>query len=380
MLNRVLYGFAVRGFCRRPPGKRTVRIALDAMGTDAPPDVEVKGAVNASLKSDIEIVLVGHEEKLREKLATYPRMGNIQVCHAPEVVAPNEQPVMAVRQKKQSSLLVAMRMVKQGEAQAVISAGNTGAVMVAARTVLGPIPGVARPAISQTLPTLNGRVVLLDLGANVDCSARQLCQFAEMGIAYSRYALGVENPRVALLNIGEENLKGGAISREAYATLSKAAHLNFVGNVEPRAMTEGKADVVVCDGFIGNLFLKTTEAVASFMGKMIREQFESTSMSKIGAVLARKALLHMKQKVDPNEYPGAPLLGINGTVVILHGSCSPRGVENAILGTRVAVEGNLIEHIRENILRLRAVETENCAVSGCCAPLGIAVGAETVQQ
>ena len=150
--------------------------------------------------------------------------------------------------------------------------------------------------------------------------------------------------------------------------MSKVAHLNFVGNVEPRAMTEGKADVVVCDGFIGNLFLKTTEAVASFMGKMIREQFESTSMSKIGAVLARKALLHMKQKVDPNEYPGAPLLGINGTVVILHGSCSPRGVENAILGTRVAVEGNLIEHIRENILKLRTVETENCSGSGACTP------------
>lgn len=369
---------ALSACCSRPPGKCTVRIALDAMGTDAPPDVEVEGAVSASLKSDIEIVLVGDEETLRKKLAAYPKMGNVQIRHAPQVVGSHEQPVMAVRQKKQSSLLVAMRMVKEGEAEAVISAGNTGAVMVASRTVLGPIPGVARPAISQTLPTLQGRVVLLDLGANVDCSARQLCQFAEMGIAYSRYALGVDNPRVALLNIGEENLKGGAISREAYATLSKATHLNFVGNVEPRAMTEGKADVVVCDGFIGNLFLKTTEAVASFMGKMIREQFESTSMSKIGAVLARKALLHMKQKVDPNEYPGAPLLGINGTVVILHGSCSPRGVENAILGTRIAVEGNLIEHIRENILKLRAVEAESAGENGTCPPLETPADAEAV--
>jgi len=362
-----------------------VRIAVDAMGTDAPPDVEVEGAVHASLNSDVEIVLVGDETLLRDKLAAYPKTGYIEVRHAPEVIGSHEQPVMAVRHKKQSSLLVAMRMVKQGEAQAVISAGNTGAVMVAARTVLGPIPGVSRPAISQTLPTLEGRAVLLDLGANVDCSARQLCQFAEMGIAYSRYALGVDNPRVALLNIGEENLKGGAIAREAYSILSKATHLNFVGNVEPRAMTEGKADVVVCDGFIGNLFLKTTEAVGFFMGKMIRETFESTSMSKLGAVLARKALYQMKKKVDPNEYPGAPLLGINGTVIILHGSCAPKAVENAINGARTAIETNLIEHIRENIRKLRAVESSATGVCDCAdlpeapfAPQTVAAEAEAV--
>ncbi len=334
-----------------------MRIALDAMGSDAAPDIEVEGAVQASLNSDVEIVLVGDEDLLREKLSAHAKMGNIQVEHAPEVIGAHESPVMAVRKKRQSSLSVAMRMVKEGVAQAIISAGNTGAVMVAARIILGPIPGVLRPAVSQTLPNLTGKAVVLDLGANVDCSARQLCQFAEMGIAYSRYALGVENPRVALLNIGEENLKGGAIAREAHAILSRAKHLNFVGNVEPRAMTEGKADVVVCDGFIGNLFLKTTEAVGYFMGKLIRETFESTSMSKIGAVLARKALMQMKQTVDPNEYPGAPLLGINGTVTILHGSCSAKGVENAIVGTRIAVENNLIDHIRENIRLLRPVET-----------------------
>jgi len=347
----------LRRLCRLP-GNTAVRIAVDAMGTDAPPDVEVEGAVQASLSSDVEVVLVGDEALLREKLSSLPKMGNIQVRHAPERIGPHEQPVLAVRKKKQSSLLVAMRMVKEGEAQAVISAGNTGAVMVAARILLGTIPGVSRPAVSQTLPNLTGKAVVLDLGANVDCSARQLCQFAEMGVAYSRYALGVQHPRVALLNIGEENLKGGAIAREAHATLSQAKHLNFIGNVEPRAMTEGRADVVVCDGFVGNLFLKTTEAVAYFMGKLIRETFESTSMSKLGAVLARKALLQMKHTVDPNEYPGAPLLGINGTVIILHGSCTAKGVENAILGTRAAVENNLIDHIRENIRLLRNVETE----------------------
>ena len=338
------------------PGKCAMRIAVDAMGSDNPPDVEVEGAVHASLNSDIEIVLVGDETLLEEKLGAYAKKGNITIRHAPEVISSKEQPVVAVRTKKQSSLIVAMRMVKEGEAQAVISAGNTGAVMVAARTILGPIPGVARPAISQTLPTLQGQVVMLDLGANVDCTARQLCQFAEMGIAYSHYTLGVENPRVALLNIGEENLKGGAIAREAYNTLSKTAHVNFVGNVEPHALAEGKADVVVCDGFAGNLFLKTSEAVAFCIKKLLRETFESSSMSKFGAVLARKALLQMKQKMDPNEYPGAPLLGICKTVIILHGSCTARGVENAILGTHTAIENNLIDHIRESIVKLRRAE------------------------
>lgn len=342
-----------------------MRIAVDTMGTDAAPDVEIEGAVQASLQSDVEIILVGDETLLREKLSAYSKMGAIEVRHAPETILSHEQPVMAVRHKKQSSLLVAMRMVKQGEADAVISAGNTGAVMVAARTILGPIPGVSRPAITQMLPTLQGRVVLLDLGANVDCSARQLCQFAEMGVAYSRYGLGVDNPRVALLNIGEENQKGGCIAREAHATLSKSPHLNFVGNVEPRAMTEGKADVVVCDGFIGNLFLKTTEAIASFMSQLIRETFESTSMSKLGAVLARKALLQMKQKMDPNEYPGAPLLGVDGMVVILHGSCASKAVENAIIGARAAIETDLIGHIHENIQSLRASNGNgNSSVNG----------------
>jgi len=323
------------------------------MGSDHAPDVEVEGAVHASLNSDIEIILVGDEAQIEEKLAAYPKKGNITIQHAPQVIGMHEQPVLAVRQKKQSSLLVAMRLVKGGEAQGVVSAGNTGAVMVAARTILGSIHGVARSAISQAFPAMTGDVVLLDLGANVDCTTRQLCEFAEMGVAYSRYALGVEEPRVALLNIGEEGGKGGAVAREVYHNLSAAKHVNFVGNVEPRTLYEGKADVVVCDGFIGNLFLKTSEAAAYFMGKMLREYFESSSMSKIGAVLARKALSQLRHRVDPNEQPGAPLLGINGTVIVQHGSCFPRGIENAVYGARVAIENNLNEHIHNNIMKLR---------------------------
>lgn len=336
-----------------------MRIVLDAMGSDNAPDVEVEGAVHASLNSDVEIILVGDEALLEEKLKAFSKKGSITIRHAAEVIGMDDSPVLAVRQKKQSSLLVAMRLVKEGEAQGLVSAGNTGAVMVAARTILGSIPGVARSAISQAMPTMHGDVVLLDLGANVDCTTRQLCEFAEMGVAYSRYALGVEEPRVALLNIGEEGGKGGAVAREVYNTLSAATHVNFVGNVEPRTFYEGKADVVVCDGFVGNLFLKTSEAAAYFMGKMLREYFESSSMSKIGAVLSRKALSQMRHRVDPNEQPGAPLLGINGTVIIQHGSCLPRGIENAIYGARVAIENNLNVHIRNNIIKLREVSMAN---------------------
>lgn len=333
-----------------------MRIALDAMGTDNAPDAEIEGAVKAAQQNDLEVILVGDQALLEEKLAAFPKRGNIEIHHAPQVIGPHEQPVMAVRTKRQSSLVSAMRLVKEGQAQAAISAGNSGAVMVSARTVIGAIRGVARSAITQTLPTAEGQVVVLDLGANVDCSARHLCDFAEMGIAYSHYALGVENPRVALLNIGEEGGKGGAVAREAYHNLMLAPHVNFVGNVEPKAMVEGKADVVVCDGFVGNLFLKTSEAAGALLGRMLREYFESSNMSKIGAVLARKALQQMKQKMDPNEYWGAPLLGVNGLAVILHGATSPRGIESALLGTRVAAENHLIEHIRDNIAALRLRE------------------------
>jgi len=333
-----------------------MRIALDAMGSDGAPDVEVEGAVKASLETDTEILLVGPEPVLEKHLEKYPKRGNIRVVHASDMIGMHEQPVVAVRTKKDSSLLVALRLLKEGMADAVVSAGNTGAVMVGSRTVLGPIRGVARSAICQTLPTLTGRVVILDLGANVDCSVRHLCEFAEMGIAYSHYAFGVENPRVGLLNIGEEAAKGTQVAKDAHRILSQTSNINFVGNVEPKAMYNGDADVVVCDGFIGNIILKTSEAVAGVMAKMMRNALESSNMSKLGAVLARKALYDLKKTVDPNEYPGAPLLGVNGTVMILHGSSTPIGIANGIHGGRTAFETRLNDHIRENIDKLRSAE------------------------
>lgn len=335
-----------------------MRIAVDAYGSDGAPDVEVEGAVQASLDCDSEILLVGDGAVLEEKLAAYPKRGKITVVHASERIGMDDSPVMAVRSKKDSSLMVALRQVKEGRADAVVSAGNTGAVMVGSRVVLGPIRGVARSAISQCLPTAKGRVVVLDLGANVDCTARHLCEFAEMGVAYSHYALGVEQPRVALLNIGEETAKGGQIAKDVHRRLKAAPHLNFVGNIEPKAMFDGNADVIVCDGFIGNLILKTSEAVAGLVANLVREEFESSSVNKIAAMLARKSLLELKKKIDPNEYGGAPLLGINGIVIIIHGSSKPLGVANAIHGARTALENRLNAHIAENIEALRKVERE----------------------
>ncbi|MBI2426016.1 MAG: phosphate acyltransferase PlsX [Candidatus Hydrogenedentes bacterium] len=333
-----------------------MRIAIDAMGSDNAPGVEIEGAVRASLESDMEVILVGDEAALSEKLKAFPKHGSISIVHASEVITMEDSPVLAVRKKKDSSLLVAMRLVKEGRADGIVSAGNTGAVMVAARTVLGPIRGVARSAICQTLPTLKGPVAILDLGANVDCTARHLCEFAEMGIAYSQYTLGVDNPRVGLLNIGEEDAKGTQVAKEVHRNLRAAPHVNFIGNVEPRAMYNGVADVVICDGFIGNLILKTSEAVAGLMAQLMRQKFESSSASKLGAVLARKALTELKKIVDPNESPGAPLLGVNGTVIIIHGSSNSSGVAHAVLGARVAIANRLNEHIAENIEELRAVE------------------------
>lgn len=334
-----------------------MRIAVDAMGSDGAPDVEVEGAVRASFNSDIELILVGDEAVLTPKLEAFAKRGNIRIIHASQAIGMNESPIVAVRKKKDSSMSVALRLVKNNEADAVVTAGNTGAVITSARVVLGRVRGVTRVAICQTLPTLRGCVVVLDLGANVDCTARHLCEFAEMGTAYSRYSLGVDSPTVGLLNIGEEDVKGGQVSKEVNSRLKETPHVNFVGNVEPSGLFKGEVDVVVCDGFTGNLVLKTSEAVAVFVSELMREKFESSSMNKLAARLASKSLREIKEKVDPNEHFGAPLLGVDGIVTILHGSSSPTGLSNAIEGARVSLQNNLLYHIRENIQELRGIES-----------------------
>jgi len=328
------------------------------MGSDNAPLPEVAGAVAASTHEAIdEIILVGDQPGLESILAEqYPGGKKIRVVHASEVITTHDSPAVAVRQKKDASLLVALRMVKQGEADGIVSAGNTGAVHVGARTVLGPIRSVARSAICQMMPTRKNPAVLLDLGANVDCTARHLCDFAEMGMLYSKLMLNVKSPRVGLLNIGEEQVKGNEVAKAVHAKLQAARQINFVGNIEPRALFSGDADVVVCDGFVGNMILKTSEAVASFMAFLVKRELKSTWTSMLGAALASGAFRRLKKTVDPDEYPGAPLLGVNGVVVICHGSCTSQGIASAITGAYRAVDCDLTECIRAGIEEFRKEE------------------------
>jgi len=335
-----------------------MRIVLDAMGSDNAPEPEIRGAVEASLESEAEFILVGNEPLLQEHLARFPKRGAISTVHASERVLMDDAPMAAVRQKKDSSMLVGLRLVKDGEAVGFLSAGNTGAVMLGARVVLGPIRGVARSAITQVLPTKENPVVVLDLGANVDCTADHLCQFAEMGYVYSQTHMGIENPRVGLLNIGEEQIKGNETAKQVHRRLSELPHIHFIGNIEPKAMMSGKADVVVCDGFVGNLLLKSCEATADLVKTLVERELRATLTSKLGALLSLGAFSRLRQKVDPNLQPGAPLLGVNGIVVIAHGSCTHEGIKNALLGIEAEAELGLNDQIRESIENLRAAESQ----------------------
>jgi glycerol-3-phosphate acyltransferase PlsX len=282
----------------------------------------------------------------------------------------NEQPMVAVRKKKDASLLVAIRLVKSGDADAVVSAGNTGAVMLAARTILRPIPGVARSAIAQLLPTIKTPTLLLDLGANVDCTARHLCDFAEMGVVYMQQVRGIESPSVGLLNIGEEQAKGNELAKTVHRNLTAAPHINFIGNVEPRALYDGVADVVVCDGFVGNVVLKASEGAGRFLRDLLNRELRATWLSKLGALLSLGAYRRLQKTVDPNEYPGAPLLGVNGVAIILHGSCNARGVRSAIRGAAEEVRTEITEHIRRGIADLRALEEKLPEIEPSAEPAG----------
>ena len=331
-----------------------MRIVVDAMGSDNAPYPEVEGAVLASLQTDIEVTLVGDKATLESELSKYPKHGKIDIVHAAERVMMDDSPMQAIRKKKESSLLIGLRLLKEGKANAFLSAGNTGAVMMGSRVILGPIKGVSRSAICQSLPTTDGgNVVLLDLGANVDCTAEQLCQFAEMGQVYAQLTLGIKEPRVGLINIGEEQAKGNDVAKTVHRNLTASEHIHFIGNVEPKGVFSGKADVVVCDGFTGNIILKTSEAVAGLMKHIIKEELMSSWLTKLGALLSKKAFLNVKKRSDPNEKIGALLLGVNGIVVILHGSCTSAGIKNALIGAKDEFELGLTQHLQQGIEELR---------------------------
>jgi glycerol-3-phosphate acyltransferase PlsX len=314
-----------------------VTIAVDAMGADHAPKPEVEGAIRAVKTLDVKVILVGREEVIRRELAQHEDAASlpIEVVHASEHVTMEDSAAKAMRGKRDSSMRVASRLVRDKLAGGFVSAGNSGACMAIAKTVMGVVPGVDRPALSGLFPSLKGTpVVVVDVGANVDCSPSMLAQFAVMGEIYSRIVLHLESPRVGLLSIGEEELKGNDLTRAA-TPLLKALGINFIGNVEGRDIYTGKADVIVCDGFIGNVALKVSEGVVDIMQHMLQEALEATVTRKIGYVLSKAAYRDFKKRVDYSEYGGAPLLGVKGVCIVCHGRSNANAIKNAI---RVAAE------------------------------------------
>ena len=306
-------------------------IALDAMGGDSAPRAEVEGAILAARELDVRVLLVGIEATVRQELARQKARGlPIDVVNATEVVTMKDSPSQAFRRKKDSSVHVAAKLVRSGQADGMVSAGNTGAVMTIARFILGTLPSVDRPALAAAMPTAKGTpVVLLDVGANVDSKPEQIEQFAVMGEIYYRAIFGTKRPRVGLLSIGEEEMKGNELTREA-SNLIKQTSLNFIGNVEGRDVYAGVVDVIVCDGFIGNIALKISEGLVEHVGGMLKKAIKSRLSSQLGYVLAKSAFDDFRKKTDYAEYGGAPLLGVRGTAVIGHGRSNANAIKNAI--------------------------------------------------
>ncbi len=314
-----------------------VTVAVDAMGGDQAPKPEVDGAIRAVKSLGVRVILVGREDVVAQELESHEdyRSLPIEIHHASEQITMHDSAARAVRSKRDSSLRVASRLVRDGQAQGFVSAGNTGAVMATAKMVQGVVPGVDRPAVAGVFPTLSGSpVVMVDVGANVDCDARMLAQFAVMGEIYSRVILRRDAPRVGLLSIGEEEHKGNEMTRAA-TPLLKSLPINFIGNVEGRDIYTGKADVIVCDGFIGNVALKVSEGLVEMIKSMLQESLEATITRKIGYVLSKAAFTDFKRRVDYSEYGGAPLLGVKGVCIICHGRSNANAIKNAI---RVAAE------------------------------------------
>ena len=327
-----------------------IKIAVDAMGGDNAPHAVVSGAVHAARELGVGIILVGIEQSIKTELKKHIHTKSlpIEIRNATQVVDMLDSPATVFRRKKDSSIRVANDLVKNGEAVAVISAGHSGAAMATSLFVLGPIAGVERPAIATIMPTVKGRSIVLDVGANVDCKPVHLLQFAVMGAVFAKYVLGNLNPRVGLLSIGEEETKGNELTKEAFKLLTETS-MNFIGNVEGRDVISGKADVIVCDGFIGNVVLKAAEAVAEAIGIMIRENIGENLIRKLGYLLMKPAFYALKRRVDYAEYGGAPLLGVDGISIISHGRSSARAIRNAIGVAATFAEGEVNKHIREDI-------------------------------
>lgn len=330
-----------------------MRVALDAMGGDHAPHEIVAGAADAVRDLDVEVVLVGPADRLKDELRHFPDQGRLRVVDAPEVIGMAEAPAMALRRKRRSSIAVALDLVRRGEADAMVSAGNTGAVMAAALLTLRPIEGIDRPAIAAVLPTRRerGRVIMLDAGANVDCRPKHLLQFGVMGSVYAARVLGVESPRVGLLSNGEEDTKGNELVIRS-AELLRRSGLRFIGNVEGRGVFAGDADVVVCDGFVGNVVLKFGEGLALGIFSLLREELSRGLFVRLGVALARPRLRALALRLDHTEYGGAPLLGVDGICIVSHGSSKARAVRNAVGLAAESVRARMVEAIRADVAHL----------------------------
>ena len=330
-----------------------MRIAVDAMGGDFAPKEIVRGAVEAAKKYDCEIVLVGDEEQIRAELhGEDPAALRISIVHASEVIGMNEHPAEAVRSKKDSSVVVATRLVKDGSCDAVFSAGSTGAAVAAAQLILHRIRGVGRPSIATPMPTPDGVTLMLDSGANVDSKPEHLVQSGVMGSLYAQYVFGIEHPRVGLLNIGEEETKGNEQVKETYQLLKVEPNIHFCGNAEGRDVPKGNFDVVICDGFVGNVVLKFAEGLAKTILRLIQEEIRGAGlMAKLGALLLMPTLRRLGKRLDVREYGGAPLLGVNGCCVIGHGSSDAKSVASAIGVTVDYVNGKVLDQIRDALAK-----------------------------
>ncbi len=327
-----------------------MKIAVDAMGGDNAPHAVVAGAVQAAREFGVGVILVGIEQIIQAELAKYAGVKSlpVEICNATEVVDMLDSPTTVFRRKKNSSIRVANELVKSGEAVAVISAGHTGAAMTTSLFVLGKLEGIERPAIATFMPNVKGTSIVLDVGANVDCRPIHLLQFAVMGEVYAKNLLKIPNPRVGLLSIGEEATKGNELTKEAFKLLTETS-INFIGNVEGRDVMSGNADVVVCDGFIGNVVLKVSESVAETIGLMIRENIGDSPVRRLGYFMMRPAFRALKRRIDYAEYGGAPLIGIDGISIISHGRSSDQAIKNAVRVAAELARSEVNKHIHDDI-------------------------------
>jgi glycerol-3-phosphate acyltransferase PlsX len=324
-----------------------MRIAVDAMGSDQYPTVDIAGAVLAARQWNDEIVLVGHQTRIETELAKHSTAGlNIEIVHADEVIQMDDKPADSAKHKAASSMHIGLQLVHDGSADAFVTAGNTGAVLATAILTLKRIRNVKRPALTAIFPNIAGHVVAADIGANVDCKPEYLLQFAIMASLYTELVLGTEKPRVALLSNGEEECKGNTLVKDACALLAAETRINFVGNVEPKEVLAGATDIVIHDGFTGNVMIKSIEAAAGMVSKLIRQEIQSGPITSLGGVLAYPAFKRVAKRTDPFEIGGVPLLGVDGVVIIGHGRSNDIGIKNAIGQARIASQSGIVEAIQ----------------------------------